>query len=71
MSPWCIHSPGPKPGGEAPWNPAPLKGIPGEPEGGPPLKLEYAGLKIEGDESCGAAGPGPEEAGGIVTLLAP
>jgi hypothetical protein len=45
-SAWCMNSPGPKLGGGAPWKAAPLKGIPGEPDGGPPPTLEKPGLNI-------------------------
>jgi hypothetical protein len=58
-SAWCIHSPGPKLGGAAPWNAAAFKGIPGEPDGGPPPKPEKPGLDIEGSEGGDAAGRAP------------
>ncbi|MGO8963808.1 hypothetical protein [Mycobacterium sp.] len=52
-SAWCIHSPGPKLGGAAPWNAAAFKGIPGEPEGGPPPKPENPWLNIGGVAAMG------------------
>jgi hypothetical protein len=56
-----MNSPGPMLGGGV-WNPLPPNGIPGGPEGGPPPKPEDAGLNIEGGETGGAAGAGPEGA---------
>lgn len=66
-SAWCTHSPGPKLGGGAPWKAAPLKGIPGEPDGGPPPTLEDAGLNAGGGGGTdpAAGGRAPATGGGI------